>query len=132
MKTIRVRIPFADNEYTVPVQVPELVEVREYANVLHLRGEAYQGQMWGWPVHYEPELIEENALFELPDEGNGMKRERRRHDSPASFTVGESGIWFFSLLWENGRDAEPVEFLDVAPVEEARFDVASPAGVATS
>ena len=113
-------------------RIPELTKVREYANVLHLRGEAYQGQMWGWPVHYEPELIEENALFELPDEDNGMKRERRRHDSPASFTVGESGIWFFSLLWENGRDAEPVEFLDVAPVEEARFDVASPAGVATS
>ena len=22
------------------------------------------------------------------------------------------GIWFFSLMWEYGRDAEPVEFLD--------------------
>ena len=113
-------------------RIPELTKVREYANVLHLRGEAYQGQMWGWPVHYEPELIEENALFELPDEGNGMKRERRRHDSPASFTVGESGIWFFSLLWENGRDAEPVEFLDVAPVEETNHDATTPTAVATS
>ena len=56
-----------------------------------------------------------------------MKRERRSHNSPASFTVGESGIWFVSLLWENGRDAEPVEFLDVAPVEEANLAVASPA-----
>ena len=52
--------------------------------------------MWGWLVYYEPELIEENALFALPDEGNGMKQEYRRHYSPASFTVGESGIWFFS------------------------------------
>ena len=132
MKTIRVRIPFADNEYIIPVQVPELAEVREYANVLHLRGQAYQGQMWGWLVHYEPELVEENTLFELPDEDNGMKRELRRHYSPASFTVGESGIWFFSLLWEDGRDAEPVEFLDVVPVEEVNFDITSQAAVAAS
>ena len=88
--------------------------------------------MWGWLVYYEPELIEENALFALPDEGNGMKQEYRRHYSPASFTVGESGIWFFSLLWEDGRDAEPVEFLDVVPVEEANFDLASPAAIAAS
>lgn len=112
--------------------VPELAEVREYANVLHLRGEAYEGQMWGWSVHYEPELIEENALFELPDNGDGMKQEQRSHYSPASFTVGESGIWFLSLLWENGREAEPVEFLDVAPVEETSLDATAPTIVAAS
>ena len=132
MKTLRVRIPFGDSALVIPIQVPELAEVREYANVLHLRGEAYEGQMWGWAVHYEPELIEENALFALPDENNGTRRERRKHFSPASFTVGESGIWFFSLLWENGRDAEPVEFLDVVSVEAASFGVASSAAVATS
>ena len=112
--------------------VPELAEVREYANVLRLCGEVYEGQMWGWSVHYEPELIEENALFELPDENSGMKRERRRHFSPASFTVGESGIWFFSLLWENGRDAEPVEFLDIVPVEETDIDATAATAVAAS
>jgi hypothetical protein len=31
---------------------------------------------------------------------------------PASFTIGESGVWFFSLLWENGIDQPAVEFLD--------------------
>ena len=95
MKTIRVRIPSEDNapQYVVPVQIPALAEVREYANVLHLRSETYQGQKWGWPVHYEPEIIEERALFERPNEGNGMKKERRSHYSPASFTVSESGIW---------------------------------------
>lgn len=113
-------------------KVPELAEVREYANVLHVRGDAYEGQMWGWSVHYEPELIEENALFELPDNGDGMKQEQRSHYSPASFTAGESGIWFFSLLWENGREAEPVEFLDVVHCEAASFDAASSAAVATS
>ncbi len=30
----------------------------------------------------------------------------------AEFWIGESGIWFFSLLWEQGKDKQPVEFLD--------------------
>jgi len=32
--------------------------------------------------------------------------------TPADFAIGESGIWFFSLLWEHGRDAPPSEYLD--------------------
>ena len=32
--------------------------------------------------------------------------------TPADFCIGESGIWFFSLLWEYGKDAEPEEFFD--------------------
>jgi hypothetical protein len=32
--------------------------------------------------------------------------------TPADFCIGESGIWFFSLMWEHGKDADPVEFLD--------------------
>ena len=32
--------------------------------------------------------------------------------TPADFCIGEGGIWFFSLMWEYGKDAEPVEFLD--------------------
>jgi len=32
--------------------------------------------------------------------------------TPADFCIGESGIWFFSLMWERGDNAEPVEFLD--------------------
>jgi hypothetical protein len=34
------------------------------------------------------------------------------HFTPADFWIGESGIWFFSLMWEQGKDKEPVEFLD--------------------
>ena len=111
-------------------RIPKLAEIREYANILHLRGEAYHGKMWGWPVHCQPGLFEESALFELPDEDNGMKRELRQHNRSAGFTIGESGIWFFSLLWENGRDAEPVEFLGIVPVEEANLNAASSAAVA--
>ena len=32
--------------------------------------------------------------------------------TPADFCIGESGVWFFSLMWEHGQDAPPVEFLD--------------------
>ncbi|MDE0140928.1 MAG: hypothetical protein OXI80_00300 [Caldilineaceae bacterium] len=113
-------------------RVPALADVREIANALHLRNKPYQGHMWEWPVFYEPELVEEDALFDLPDIDDGMKQEQRSHYSPASFTAGESGIWFFSLLWENGRDAEPVEFLDVVPFEETNFDATAPTAVAAS
>ena len=40
--------------------------------------------------------------------------------TPADFCIGESGIWFFSLLWEHGHDAPPVEFLDDKNVLEER------------
>ena len=32
--------------------------------------------------------------------------------TPASFAIGENGIWFFSMLWESGVDQPPIEFLD--------------------
>jgi hypothetical protein len=32
--------------------------------------------------------------------------------TPADFCLGESGIWFFSMMWEHGAEATPVEFLD--------------------
>jgi len=32
--------------------------------------------------------------------------------TPADFRIGERGAWFFSLMWERGRDQAPVEFLD--------------------
>ena len=32
--------------------------------------------------------------------------------TPTDFRIAESGVWFFSLLWEYGKDAPRVEFLD--------------------
>jgi hypothetical protein len=32
--------------------------------------------------------------------------------TPAEFWIGESGIWFYSLMGEKGVRAEPVEFVD--------------------
>jgi hypothetical protein len=31
---------------------------------------------------------------------------------PAEFWIGESGIWFYSLMWEKGGRVDPVEFVD--------------------
>lgn len=92
--------------------VPDLAIVRTLANQLHAAGREYSDIVWGWPVQYDPELNESAAEFQVPDGKGGYKTEIRPFWSPASFTIGESGIWFFSLLWEYGSDKAPVEFLD--------------------
>ena len=100
MATIRVRIPPGDNaERILPLAVPDVQEVREFARHLHATGRAWAGHVFGWPAEYTPES------------------RRRPLDSkmtftPASFWIGDSGIWFYSLMWENGRQADPSEFLD--------------------
>ncbi len=38
--------------------------------------------------------------------------------TPADFCIGESGIWFFSLMWEYGKNDEPVAFLDDSSILE--------------
>lgn len=97
---------------TVPVAVPDLATVRILAERLHRGGHGYSDVVWGWPVYYEPELQEDAAEFQIPDGEGGYKIEIRPFWSPASFTIGESGIWFYSLLWEHGRHEAPIEFLD--------------------
>jgi hypothetical protein len=98
--TAKVKIPTPDDyEPLVPVLIPELDEARAFAAELHARNEPWQGEAFGWSAEYNPERAEppldSNLTF-----------------TPADFCIGESGIWFFSLQWENGRDAPPVEFLD--------------------
>ncbi len=96
----------------IPVAVPSLDEVRALAYRLHRLNQPYEDVVWGWPVYYDPELKEEETVFDVPDGAGGFRTEFRPFWSPASFTIGESGVWFFSLLWENGRNEAPVEFLD--------------------
>ena len=119
---VKVNVHHQENGETaaVPVVVPALAAVRAVAEQLHREGKEYSGLRWGWPVHYDPEIREDAAEFQIPDGQGGYQTEVRSFWSPASFTVGESGIWFYSLLWENGTEREPVEFLDernvLAPV----------------
>jgi hypothetical protein len=86
-------------ESVVPVLIPELDDVRRFAGELHARGKPWTGDAFGWPAEYQPERPEPPLESKLPF-------------TPADFCIGESRIWFFSLMWEHGKGAPPVEFLD--------------------
>ncbi|MBI4551526.1 MAG: hypothetical protein HY710_04615 [Candidatus Latescibacteria bacterium] len=100
MVTVKAKIK-THGRYTsvVPIVVPEFEEVRTFAAALHAKGQPWKGEALGWPAEYNPERPEPPL-------------ESKMTFTPADFCIGESGIWFFSLMWEQGRDAEPVEFLD--------------------
>jgi hypothetical protein len=98
--TARARIKIhGDYESVVPVLIPELDEVRRFAGEIHRRGDSWSGEVFGWPAEYQPERTDPPLDSKLPF-------------TPADFCIGESGIWFFSMMWEHGKDAPPVEFLD--------------------
>jgi hypothetical protein len=98
--TVKAKIRlYDDHNSLVPVVIPELDEVRRFASELHGRGESWTGDAFGWPAEYCAERPE------APLDSN-------LHFTPAEFCIGESGVWFFSLLWEHGKNAPPVEFLD--------------------
>lgn len=100
MLTAKARVPRgADDASILPVVIPDLSEVRAFADHLHASGKRWQGEMFGWPAEYTPESRKKPS-------GSKMRF------TPASFWIGESGIWFFSLMWERGKTKEPVEFLD--------------------
>lgn len=101
MIAVRARIqrPTIDATSMVPILVPDLSEVRLLALELHARGQAWQGEAFGWDAEYNPERL-------VPPLDSKMTF------TPADFCIGESGIWFFSMMWENGRDEAPVEFVD--------------------
>ncbi len=83
----------------LPIVIPELEEVRDAAQRLHAKGKHWAGDMFGWPAEYTPQAKQKPVAS-------------RMRFTPADFWIGESGIWFFSLMWERGRNEVPVEFLD--------------------
>ncbi len=74
-------------------------EVKAFAGRLHAVGKRWQGEMFGWSAEYTPESRKKPSSSKM-------------RFTPANFCIGESGIWFFSLMWEHGKNKEPVEFLD--------------------
>jgi len=82
-----------------PIIIPDLNEVRGFAKKLHAEGKPWRGEAFGWSAEYNPEQPEPPL-------------DSRMTFTPADFCIGESGIWFFSMMWERGKDKEPVEFLD--------------------
>jgi len=98
--TVRARIPRRANYSPVlPVVIPGLSEVRAFAHHVHAAGKRWKGEIFGWQAEYTPESRRKPA-------GSKMRF------TPADFWIGESGIWFYSLMWERGKNREPVEFLD--------------------
>ena len=104
---------------TVPVSIPALEDVYVLAMRLHEIGQSYHDRAWGWEVTYESELSKAEAEVEVPDAKGGFAMQVMSLWMPASFTIGESGVWFFSLLWENGVNQTPVEFLDERGILES-------------
>ncbi len=80
-----------------------LDQIRLFSQALHALGEEWQGEVFGWQAEYHPEQPEPPLDSKLTF-------------TPADFCIGESGIWFFSMMWEYGQDAAPVEFLDDSDV----------------
>jgi hypothetical protein len=83
----------------MPIVIPDLSEVRAFAHRLHRTGKHWQGETFGWSAEYTPE-------------SRKRPHDSKMHFTPADFWIGESGIWFFSLMWEHGKNKEPTEFLD--------------------
>lgn len=100
MVAARARIKMHEN-YTsiVPVIIPDLGDVRRFIAKLHAERRPWKGEAFGWQAEYNPERLEPPLDFKMTF-------------TPADFCIGESGIWFFSLMWEHGKDADLVEFLD--------------------
>lgn len=100
MITVKAKVKAHVGEASVvPIVIPDLNEVRAFAKKLNAEGNYWQGEVFGWQAEYNPEQVEPPL-------------DSKMTFTPADFSIGESGIWFFSLMWEHGKDKAPVEFLD--------------------
>ena len=116
MVTVKARIHTRQDCISViPIVIPDLEEVRAFAAELHATGMSWTGEAFGWPAEYNEERPEPPL-------------DSKMSFTPADFCIGENGIWFYSLMWEHGKKAEPVEFLDdrsilaetMQPLEQAQ------------
>lgn len=96
----------------IPVAIPALDDVLQYARALHAVGQAWEGTAFGWPADYTPEISEENSVVEEYDQHGQVKLRTGPRLSPAIFCIGINDIWFVSLTWEFGVDAEPWVYLE--------------------
>jgi len=100
MLTVKAKIPmYHEVAPVVPIVIPDLDEVRQFARKLHVAGQTWIGEIFGWSAEYHPER---------PD----PPLDSKMTFTPADFSIGESGIWFFSMMWEHGRNNAPEEYLD--------------------
>ena len=93
LRLLRCRSQWQQHMYTFLWNVI-LDEVRKFAAKLHAEGIPWKGEVFGWQAEYNPERPESPL-------------DSKMTFTPADFCIGESGIWFFSLMWEHGKHAEP-------------------------
>lgn len=77
---------------TIPIAIPDKEQVRAFAESLHSKGEPWSGEVFGWEAEYIPH--------------------RSETETPAMFSIGDSRIWFYGLMWE--LDDDPTETHHVA------------------
>lgn len=93
-----VNIDLDDYHTLAPVFIPDLDEVRAFAQQLHSQRQAWEGEAFGWNAGYKP-----SSLEPPPDS--------KMTFTPADFWIGDGALWFFALMWEAGDDKPPVETL---------------------
>lgn len=113
MRAVKAQIELEDEELiVVPVIIPGIEEVKAFADQLHAKNQKWAGEVFGWQAEYTPERsdapLDSNMTF-----------------TPADFCIGQSEIWFYSLMWEKGKDKEPVEYLDERNILEP-FNINEP------
>ena len=92
----RAKIELDDYALFLPVFIPNLDDVRAFANQLHARNKAWQGEAFGWDAVYNP------ASPEPP-------LDSKMTFTPADFSIGDGAIWFFAMLWEDGDEQPAAE-----------------------
>ncbi|HZQ07117.1 MAG TPA: hypothetical protein VFD70_11095 [Anaerolineae bacterium] len=76
-----------------------LNRARKFAIDLHRKQIEWRGEAFGWQAEYNPSRA-------------APPLDSKMTFTPADLVIGESGIWFFSMMWEHGDDEPPIEFLD--------------------
>ncbi len=87
-------IEIGDFILLAPIFVPDLDEVRSFADRVHTKGLPWRGVAFGSRANYEPESASVPA---------GSKAKF----TPASFCLGDANAWCYCLTWEDGIAEEP-------------------------
>ena len=90
------------------VAIPDLAEVRAFADQFHAAGKPWTGLFQGWDGEYIPSEP-------TPPPGSKMTF------TPAEFLLGDSRVWFFGRMWEYGNDQSPSETCN-GPVAQNLID----------
>lgn len=84
-------------ELTIPVAIPDLAQVREFAYQLHEQERSWRGEYAGWPAYYTPE------------DHSRKPAHSKQQFYPAEFWIGTDRIWTFTIAWEDGAEEDPLE-----------------------